>query len=108
MLNVIKVLICDDHTLFREGVKSALSQKENIKIVGEAVDGADLLNKLAHTNPDVILLDINMPKMDGWEVLKIIKEDERTKEIPVAMFSVRTDLKDKRMRFLLNLFPSPT
>lgn len=92
MLNVIKVLICDDHTLFREGVKSALSQKENIKIVGEAVDGADLLNKLAHTNPDVILLDINMPKMDGMAVLPVIKMNDRYKNIKVIILSMHNQM----------------
>lgn len=92
MLNVIKVLICDDHTLFREGVKSALSQKDNIKIVGEAVDGADLLNKLAYTNPDVILLDINMPKMDGMAVLPVIKMNERYKNIKVIILSMHNQM----------------
>ncbi len=92
MLNVIKVLICDDHALFREGVKAALSQKENIKVVGEAVDGADLLNKLAHTNPDIILLDINMPRMDGMAVLPVIKMNDRYKNIKVIILSMHNQM----------------
>ena len=92
MLNVIKVFICDDHSLFREGVKAALSEKENIKIVGEAVDGADLLNKLAHNTPDVILLDINMPRMDGMAVLPVIKLNDRYKNIKVIILSMHNQM----------------
>jgi DNA-binding NarL/FixJ family response regulator len=71
---LIKIIIADDHTLFREGVKIALSQKKDIKITGEADNGAQLLNLLKHNKPDVILLDIQMPVMDGISALTAIRK----------------------------------
>jgi DNA-binding NarL/FixJ family response regulator len=70
----IKVIIADDHSLFREGVKLALSHKKDIEIIGEADTGVHLLNLLKHHQPDVILLDIEMPVMDGITALKEIRK----------------------------------
>jgi DNA-binding response OmpR family regulator len=49
----------------------------------------------AQSRPDLILLDVNMPGMDGWEVLKILKVDERTQEIPVALFTIKSQVRDR-------------
>jgi DNA-binding NarL/FixJ family response regulator len=70
----IKVIVCDDHTLFRQGIKSALAFNKDIKIEAEVENGEALLNALQHIRPNVILLDINMPIMDGMETLPIIKD----------------------------------
>lgn len=72
--NVIKVIICDDHALFRAGVKTALSMKKDIKVIAEAENGKQLLTLLSVTQPDVILLDIQMPIMDGITTLPEIKK----------------------------------
>lgn len=72
--NVIKVIICDDHALFRAGVKTALSMKKDIKVIAEADNGKQLLTLLNHVTPDVILLDIQMPIMDGITTLPEIKK----------------------------------
>lgn len=61
----IRVLIADDHTLFRNGLRTLLSQARNIDVVGEAVNGQELLRKAAELLPDVVLTDIGMPVMDG-------------------------------------------
>ncbi len=73
-LNPIRVIIADDHTLFREGVKIALAQNKDIKFVGEAENGAQLMHQLKHNRPDVILLDIQMPIMDGISALVSIRK----------------------------------
>lgn len=73
MNKVIKVAIADDHTLFRAGVKTALSVKKDVELVGEADNGMQLLNLLKHVEPDVILLDIQMPIMDGITTLPEIR-----------------------------------
>jgi DNA-binding NarL/FixJ family response regulator len=72
--DVIQVIIADDHVLYRAGVKTALSSKKDIKIIAEADNGSHLLNMLKSIQPDVILLDIQMPIMDGIATLPEIKK----------------------------------
>lgn len=70
----IKVIIADDHVLYRAGVKTALSAKKDVKVVAEADNGMHLLNMLKMIPVDVILLDIQMPIMDGITALPEIKK----------------------------------
>ena len=70
----IKVIIADDHALFRAGVKTALSIKKDVELIAEADNGMQLLNMLKHIEPDVILLDIQMPIMDGIATLPEIRK----------------------------------
>ncbi len=70
----IKVIICDDHVLYRAGVKTALSSKKDLKVIAEADNGVHLLNLIKSLPPDVILLDIQMPIMDGIAALPEIKK----------------------------------
>lgn len=72
--NPIKVAIADDHALFRAGVKTALSSKKDVELIAEADNGMQLLNLLKHIDPDVILLDIQMPIMDGIATLPEIRK----------------------------------
>lgn len=69
----IKVLIADDHQLFREGIANLLFSAENIEVIAQAQDGADAIEKAKHFKPDVILLDIAMPVMNGIEATKKLK-----------------------------------
>jgi DNA-binding NarL/FixJ family response regulator len=71
--DVINVMIVDDHVLYRAGVKTALSSRKDIKIIAEADNGSHLLNMLKGIQPDVILLDIQMPIMDGIATLPEVK-----------------------------------
>ena len=86
---VIKVAIADDHTLFRTGVKTSLSSRKDIQMVAEAENGMQLLNLLKHIKPDVILLDIHMPIMDGYSTLPEIKK--LYPEMKVIMLSMNND-----------------
>jgi DNA-binding NarL/FixJ family response regulator len=70
----IQVIIADDHVLYRAGVKTALSAKKDIKVIAEADNGMHLLNLIKSIPPDVILLDIQMPIMDGIAALPEIKK----------------------------------
>lgn len=70
---MIKVLIADDHAIVRNGLRRMLEEQEDIQIVGEAGDGHETIQKVRETAPDVILLDISMPGMDGLEVTKQLK-----------------------------------
>lgn len=70
----INVIIADDHAIYREGIKTVLSTKKDIKIIAEADNGSHLLILLKSIHPDVILLDIQMPIMDGITALPEIKK----------------------------------
>lgn len=70
----IKVLITDDHAVFRTGVKSSLSHYNDIEFIGEAENGVQLLNLIKFLEPDIILLDIQMPLMDGIATLPEVKK----------------------------------
>lgn len=70
----IKVLITDDHAVFRTGVKSSLSHYSDIEFIGEAENGVQLLNLVKFLQPDIILLDIQMPVMDGIATLPEVKK----------------------------------
>jgi DNA-binding NarL/FixJ family response regulator len=72
--SAIKVAIADDHALFRSGVRTALSVKKDVELIAEADNGMQLLNLLKHIEPDVILLDIQMPIMDGISTLPEIRK----------------------------------
>ncbi len=72
--NTINVIIADDHVLYRAGVKTALSSKKDIKIIAEADNGALLMALLKNIQADVILLDIQMPVMDGIATLAEVKK----------------------------------
>jgi two-component system alkaline phosphatase synthesis response regulator PhoP len=63
--------------------------------VCSAGSGREALSRVHDERPDLILLDINMPEMDGWQVLKVLKLDETTRAIPVAMFSIRGEVRDR-------------
>lgn len=71
---MIKVMIADDQDIVREGLKMILSLHEEIEVVGEASNGEELLAKLERTTPEVVLMDIRMPVMNGIEATKHIKE----------------------------------
>lgn len=86
----ISVMITDDHSLIREGLKNLLELDGDIKVVAEAVDGVDCLNKLESCNPDVLLLDINMPRMNGLEVLENIKS--RHLKVKVLVLTVHNEV----------------
>ena len=87
--DIIRVAIADDHMLFRAGVKTALSLKKDIRMVAEADNGMQLLNLLKHITPDVVLLDIQMPIMDGIATLPEIKR--LYPQVKVVMLTMHND-----------------
>ncbi len=86
----IKVLITDDHALFRAGVRSSLSQYSDIDFIGEAENGMQLLNLIKFLKPDVILLDIQMPILDGIATLPEVKK--ALPEAKIIMLTMNDDV----------------
>ena len=78
---MIKIMIVDDHAMIREGLKSIIEFDENIRVVAEAGNGKECLDKLKAARPDILLLDINLPDMDGIEVLKLILKKKRCPKV---------------------------
>lgn len=74
-MNKIRVLIADDHALMRQGLKKILEMEKDITVVGEAVDGSDALEKAKALQPQVVLMDINMPGVNGVEAIRAFKKE---------------------------------
>jgi two-component system, NarL family, response regulator NreC len=82
-----KVLVCDDHEDFRDLIKCALKSEPHIEIVGEASDGQEAVNKALKLRPDVVLMDLNMPRLTGLEATRRIKRAiKRINVLIVSMF----------------------
>lgn len=82
-----KVFITDDHQLFRDGLKYILSETDRYEVIGEASNGQELLDKIDSANPDIILLDINMPIMDGITCAKeVLKKRPKQAILVLSMY----------------------
>lgn len=94
-MEAIKVMIADDHSLIREGLRQLLEFDGSIQVVGEAANGVECLDNLVKYDPEVLLLDINMPEKNGIDVLKKMKEDNSP--VKVLILTVHNELE-----YLLN------
>ena len=89
----------DDHTLFRSGLKALLSRQDDFEIVGEASDGLEGVKLAEQLKPDLVLLDLDMPVMNGTEALAQMLAGNR--ELPVVMLTVSEDAEDLKEAFVL-------
>ena len=85
----MKVLIADDHPLVRSGVRRALEEEQDIEVVGEATNGAKVLPLIGQTGPDLVVLDISMPQLDGLACLDQIRK--RHPDLKVVILSASGD-----------------
>ncbi len=74
-MKTIKILLADDHAMVREGIKLALNSQKNIKVIGEATNGKETVELANKLKPDIILMDISMPEMNGIEAAREIKKN---------------------------------
>ena len=87
----INIMITDDHSMIREGLKQLLELEDNFKVIAEASDGKECLEILSHTKPDILLLDINMPNMNGLEVLEVLNK-EKERPVKVLVLTVHNEV----------------
>jgi DNA-binding NarL/FixJ family response regulator len=90
----IKILIVDDHPVVREGIGSMLKKQPDFRIVGEACNGLEAVEKARELSPDVVLMDLRMPELDGVEAIKRIKEEK-----PEVKFIILTTYSDDEYIF---------
>jgi two-component system, NarL family, nitrate/nitrite response regulator NarL len=88
----ISVLLVDDHSLFRSGIRSLLQRNPDFNVVGEAADGVEGIKRARQLQPDVVLLDLNMPGISGLEALQLILQD--CPHTAVIMLTVSEDAED--------------
>lgn len=91
-MNKLRVLLVDDHILFRKGLALLLAERDDFQVVGEAGDGEEALVKARETMPDVILMDIRMPKCNGLEATRLVKRE--MPRVKIIMLSVSLDDRD--------------
>lgn len=90
-MNKIKIILADDHAILRAGLKLLLEAEDDIEIVGEACDGEDLLKQLAKLTADLIILDLSMPKVNGINILRQIRNDKKLSKIRVLILTMHTE-----------------
>jgi len=85
----IKVLVVDDHPVVRKGLQSCLARQDRLKIVGEASDGDEALGKTRELGPDIVLMDIDLPRMNGLAVTELLRKEQP--RVKVLVLSVHTN-----------------
>jgi len=93
--NRIRVMIVDDHDMVREGLKVFLSTSDDIEVVGEAANGAEAVEVCAHLEPDVVLMDVLMPVMDGAEATARIRKAHPSVQVIALTSFVEQDLVER-------------
>ena len=90
-METIKIILAEDHALMRAGTRHILEQYPDLEVVGEAEDGQQAVELIKSHKPDIAILDIRMPKVDGVEVLKQLKSHPEWKNMPVIMLTTTDD-----------------
>ena len=95
-MNPIRLMLVDDHDIVRTGLKSFLDTQEGLQVVAEASSGEEAIEKAQETRPDVIVMDITMPEMDGFGVLFSLRENVTTSKIPFIFLTASTRTYDRQ------------
>jgi DNA-binding NarL/FixJ family response regulator len=104
----IKVAIADDHKIFRDGIRMSLKDRDYLKILWEAEDGKDLMHKLQLKLPDVILMDIRMPEVDGINAISMIRKEYSSVKIIVLTMYDDQEMITKMMEMGANAYLTKT
>ena len=99
IMKQMKVLLADDQALLRSALRLWLEQQPFIQVVEEATELSSLLAKIEATLPDILLLDLMLPDIDGWEIYRQLKTDEELSQLPVIIVSARNQDQDAAAGF---------
>jgi DNA-binding response OmpR family regulator len=91
----IRLVLADDHPLVREGLCALLESEPDFSVVGQADDGEDVPSLVAQHRPDVVVLDLMLPHVDGLEICRAVRADERTAAIPIIMLTATASAIDR-------------
>ena len=94
------VLIADDHTIIRAGLAALLGTEKDLIVVGQAKNGEEAVRETVRLRPDVVIMDLMMPKMDGWQVCREIRQYSK---VPIIMLTARSDERDELLGFELGV-----
>ena len=90
-MDKVKIMIVDDHSMIREGLKQLLELDGDIQVIGEAGNGEECLKLLETVQPDVVLLDINMPVMNGLKMLEVLRESDK-KDQKILILTIHNEV----------------
>lgn len=93
MTDTIRILIADDHSIVREGLRLILETEPDFEVIGEAADGVEAVNSASELSPDVILMDLRMPRMDGLTAIQHLQEEQPN----IAIIILTTYTEDELM-----------
>jgi DNA-binding NarL/FixJ family response regulator len=109
MINeLIKIAIADDHKIFRDGIKMALGSRDTLKMIWEAEDGKEMMHKMEVKTPDVLLMDIRMPEVDGINALQILRKEYGAVKIIVLTMYDDEKMVNKMMEMGANAYLTKT
>ena len=91
----IRVLVTDDSVVVRRIVSEVIDRDPDLEVVGTARDGADGLRQIEALNPDIMTLDVEMPRMDGYQFATHVRNDPRVKDTPIVMITSRSSEKHR-------------
>ena len=84
-----KLIIAEDHTIVRDGLRSIFEADDELEVIGEAGDGMEAIRLINNSDPDILLIDLNMPKMDGISVIREVKK--QSKKIKIVVLTMHKD-----------------
>jgi DNA-binding NarL/FixJ family response regulator len=108
MSQLIKVAIADDHKIFRDGLKISLGTRPNLKLLWEAEDGKDMMHKISVKPPQVLLMDIRMPEIDGISAIQVLRKEYGEIKIIVLTMYDDTQTINKMMEMGANAYLTKT
>ncbi len=95
---MIRVLVADDHYLVRQGIRTLLEQARDMNVIAEAEDGHDVMRLVDEHNPDVVVMDISMPQMDGLSVTRFLQKRKSPPSIVILSMYGNADLVERAIK----------